>query len=52
MEATRDSSASLLGENAFFKNQSGKVGKSVLNLLGYRTPNWKVALAEFVKSEF
>ena len=26
--------------------------KSVLNLLGYRTPNWKVALAEFVKSEF
>ena len=26
--------------------------KSVLNLLGYRTPNWKVALAEFVASEF
>ena len=26
--------------------------KSVLNLLGYRTPNWKIALAEFVKSEF
>ena len=26
--------------------------KSVLNLLGYRTPNWKAALAEFVKSEF
>ena len=26
--------------------------KSVLNLLGYRTPNWKDALAEFVKSEF
>ena len=26
--------------------------KSVLNLLGYRTPNWKVALAEFVKGEF
>ena len=26
--------------------------KSVLNLLGYRTPNWKKALAEFVKSEF
>ena len=26
--------------------------KSVLNLLGYRTPNWKVALAEFVKEEF
>ena len=26
--------------------------KSVLNLLGYRTPNWKEALAEFVKSEF
>ena len=25
--------------------------KSVLNLLGYRTPNWKDALAEFVKSE-
>ena len=24
--------------------------KSVLNLLGYRTPNWKVALDEFVKS--
>ena len=26
--------------------------KSVLNLLGYRTPNWKAALAEFVQSEF
>ena len=26
--------------------------KSVLNLLGYRTPNWKAALADFVKSEF
>ena len=26
--------------------------KSVLNLLGYRTPNWKAALAEFVKAEF
>ena len=26
--------------------------KSVLNLLGYRTPNWKTALADFVKSEF
>ena len=26
--------------------------KSVLNVLGYRTPNWKDALAEFVKSEF
>ena len=26
--------------------------KSVLNLLGYRTPNWKTALAEFVKAEF
>ena len=26
--------------------------KSVLNLLGYRTPNWKDALAEFVKAEF
>ena len=26
--------------------------KSVLNLLGYRTPNWKDALAEFVKTEF
>ena len=26
--------------------------KSVLNLLGYRTPNWKAALAEFVKTEF
>ena len=26
--------------------------KSVLNLLGYRTPNWKDALAAFVKSEF
>ena len=26
--------------------------KSVLSLLGYRTPNWKTALAEFVKSEF
>ena len=27
MEATCDAPASLLGENAFFKNQSGKVGK-------------------------
>ncbi|MBR2839179.1 MAG: dTDP-4-dehydrorhamnose reductase [Kiritimatiellae bacterium] len=26
--------------------------KSVLNLLGYRTPNWKTALAEFVGGEF
>ena len=26
--------------------------KSVLNLLGYRTPNWKDALAEFVATEF
>ena len=26
--------------------------KSVLNLLGYRTPNWKSALAEFVRDEF
>lgn len=26
--------------------------KSVLNLLGYRTPPWKDALAEFVKNEF
>ena len=26
--------------------------KSVLNLLGYRTPNWKVALADFVREEF
>ena len=26
--------------------------KSVLNLLGYRTPKWQDALAEFVKSEF
>ena len=26
--------------------------KSVLNLLGYRTPTWKAALAEFVRSEF
>lgn len=26
--------------------------KSVLNLLGYRTPSWKDALAEFVKNEF
>ena len=26
--------------------------KSVLNLLGYRTPPWKAALAEFVKAEF
>lgn len=25
--------------------------KSVLNLLGYRTPTWKTALADFVKSE-
>lgn len=26
--------------------------KSVLNLLGYRTPNWKTALADFVAAEF
>lgn len=26
--------------------------KSVLNLLGYRTPDWKSALAEFVAAEF
>lgn len=26
--------------------------KSVLNLLGYRTPNWKAALADFVAAEF
>lgn len=26
--------------------------KSVLNLLGYRTPNWKTALAEFAATEF
>ena len=26
--------------------------KSVLNLLGYRTPRWQDALADFVKSEF
>ena len=26
--------------------------KSVLNVLGYRTPNWKAALAEFVRIEF
>ncbi|MBQ3288750.1 MAG: dTDP-4-dehydrorhamnose reductase [Kiritimatiellae bacterium] len=26
--------------------------KSVLNLLGYRTPNWRSALAEFAKEEF
>ena len=26
--------------------------KSVLNVLGYRTPNWKTALAEFVRAEF
>ena len=26
--------------------------KSVLNLLGYRTPKWQDALAEFVKAEF
>lgn len=26
--------------------------KSVLNLLGYRTPNWKVALSQFVRTEF
>ena len=26
--------------------------KSVLNVLGYRTPNWKDALAEFVAGEF
>lgn len=26
--------------------------KSVLNLLGYRTPNWKAALSEFASNEF
>ena len=26
--------------------------KGVLNRLGYRTPNWRLALAEFVESEF
>ena len=26
--------------------------KSVLNLLGYRTPDWKTALEEFVRDEF
>ena len=26
--------------------------KSVLNLLGYRTPKWQDALADFVRSEF
>ena len=26
--------------------------KSVLNLLGYRTPDWKTALADFVNAEF
>lgn len=26
--------------------------KSVLNLLGYRTPNWKTALSEFTSNEF
>lgn len=26
--------------------------KSVLNLLGYRTPNWKTALSEFASNEF
>ena len=26
--------------------------KSVLNILGYRTPDWKTALAEFVAAEF
>ena len=26
--------------------------KSVLNVLGYRTPDWKAALAEFVADEF
>lgn len=26
--------------------------KSVLNLLGYRTPTWRLALADFVKAEF
>ena len=26
--------------------------KSVLNVLGYRTPNWKKALADFVSAEF
>ena len=26
--------------------------KSVLNLLGYRTPDWKTALADFVRAEF
>ena len=26
--------------------------KSVLNLLGYRTPDWRSALADFVGKEF
>ena len=26
--------------------------KSVLNLLGYRTPDWRTALADFVEEEF
>jgi dTDP-4-dehydrorhamnose reductase len=26
--------------------------KGVLNVLGYRTPDWKDALADFVRSEF
>jgi len=26
--------------------------KSVLNLLGYRTPSWKAALSDFVMEEF
>ena len=26
--------------------------KSVLNLLGYRTPGWKTALSDFVAKEF
>jgi dTDP-4-dehydrorhamnose reductase len=26
--------------------------KSVLNVLGYRTPDWREALADFMKSEF
>lgn len=26
--------------------------KDVLGLLGYRTPNWRVALSEFIRSEF
>ena len=44
MEATCDAPASLLGENAFFKNQSGKVGKLQLKDLTTRLADQQFTL--------